>query len=189
MKSCILFIIGIGLTNNLYAADWTAAFSYLEQGKKGDDGKLLDSIMKNTFEQITNTKNQNPDTQPIYKLSKMARTGKFNNISIAYRNDMLPAKVYYNKDDTYLMAVYPLKNATLYGLPLQSFSYYLGCDECDYVGFYATFKPMSKQQYLNLQKTIKFKNEEEDGCLGENQPLASFEQRNGRVHLSLNIGC
>ena len=103
----LLLAFGLMLSGAVVAADWTPAFRYLEAGKSGDYGAMLSAIMDNTFIKA----DYDEGNLPRQPLTKMAASGKFTAIKTPYRNDILPAKSYYGKDDLFLTAVYPLKNA------------------------------------------------------------------------------
>lgn len=166
-----------------YAADWSPVFAHLEVGKKGDD-----TIVNNI--QIIKP-NISSSTRDI--LTYDAKKGVYKHLPQPYRADMLPAKVVKGKDT--LEAVIPLKNATLYGYPLESLTEYYGCFDCGDVGFYATFKPMSDKQFQALSKKVKFKQVdyakgvEGYGCLTEGEPIAGFHKDKGKVHLVIYMGC
>ena len=186
MMKHLLLASGLMLSGAVVAADWTPAFRYLEAGKSGDNGAMLSAIMDNTFIKA----DYNEGNLPRQPLTKMAASGKFTAIKTPYRNDILPAKSYYGKDDLFLTAVYPLKNAKLYGHPLQNFTYYWGCTGCGDVGFYATFKPMTNAQYDKLVKSVKFKKEtEDDACWPVGEPLADFTRKGTITQLHLTMGC
>lgn len=171
-----------------FAADWTPAFAYLEQGKKGDGGKTLDAIMANVFKErvadIYHPKFKQHSKEP---LTAAAKSGKYTAVPTPYRHDMLPAKVV-KTEDIYLQATVPLKNATLYGQPLQSITYDYGCANCGDVGFYATFKPMSNQAYQKLIKSVKFKTLDDDDC-NAGEPAAGFYKEDKEAVLYLTMGC
>ena len=168
----------------VYAADWSPVFAHLEAGKKGDD-TLFNSI------QIIKP---NIDSRSQDVLTVDAKKGVYKSIPQPYRADMLPAKAIKGKDVA-LEATIPLKNATLYGYPLESLTEYYGCFNCGDVGFYATFKPMSNKQYQALSKKVKFKQVdytkgiEGYGCLTEGEPIAGFHKDDGKVHLVIYMGC
>lgn len=184
----LLLASSLLLSSTAFAADWTPAFRYLEAGKSGDGGAMLSAIMNNTFSKAIY--DYDDGKLPKQPLTKMAASGKFTAIKAPYRNDMLPAKSYYGKDDLFLTAVYPLKNAKLYGYPLENLTYYWGCTGCGHVGFYATFKPMTNAQYNALIKSVKFKQETEgDGCWGIGEPLANFTRQGNVTQLHLTMGC
>ncbi len=171
-----------------FAADWTPAFAYLEQGKKGDNGKVLYAIMENMFKEGA-ANIYHPDFQQHSKdpLTTAAKSGKYTAVPTPYRHDMLPAKVA-KTEDVYLQATVPLKNATLYGQPLQSVTYYYSCTNCGHVGFYVNFKPMSDQAYRKLVKKVKFKTLGEDDCFA-GEPVADFFKNGKNVGIELSISC
>ncbi|MDO4700132.1 MAG: hypothetical protein Q4A69_05565 [Moraxella sp.] len=169
-----------------YGADWTPAFRYLEVGKGGDGGKALYAIMGSVFKDGAGDEGH-PQYKQILRqpLTNAAKTGKYSNVPAPYRHDMLPAKLS-NQQDMHLHATIELKNATLYGLPLQSVSYYYACSNCGNIGFYATFKPMTKQAYQKLVKNVKFRVDDESCSDGA---MAGFYGRPQEVILALAIGC
>lgn len=173
-------------TQVAYSADWTPAFRYLEIGDKGDGGVILYAIMDDIFKDGAGDEGH-PQHKQIMKqpLTNAAKTGKYSNVPVPYRHDMLSAQLS-KKPDMHLHATINLKNATLYGLPLQSISYYYGCTNCGDMGFYATFKPMSKQAYQNLIKTVKFRVDDE-GCSGDS--MAGFYGSPQEAILALAISC
>lgn len=186
MKKIITLALALTLTNIAHSADWTPVFKHLQHQHAGDEGKVLNSIIDNIF--VNEVHNQDERNIKINPLTKYAQKGNYPNVAQKYRADILPAKAYKNPDnEVVLRAVIPLKNATLYGLPLQSLTYEYYCFGCDGVGFYATFAPMSNTQYHSLKKRIRFVRQE-IGC-GEEGYAAEFHKDSKAVHLVLNIGC
>lgn len=186
MEKIIALTLALTLTNIAHSADWTPAFAYLQNQHANHDHHTLEIIMSNTFASNIHAGNY----KKIKLLTKYAETGNYPKIAPTYRADILPAKVYKDPNrDTVLRAVIPLKNATLYGLPLKSLTYEYYCLECDGIGFYATFAPMTITQYRSLTQKIKFEqyNEEEDVC--GNETSASFSGNHKALHLNLHIGC
>lgn len=181
MKNLLLmFLLASSMT---YAADWSSMFAHLETGKTGSEAILdLQTIKSNI----------NSHSRDV--LTDDAKKGIYKNIPQPYRADMLPAKAIKGKDVA-LEATIPLKNATLYGYPLESLTKYYGCFNCGDMGFYATFKPMSNKQYQALSKKVKFKQVdytkgiEGYGCLTEGEPIAGFHKDSGKVHLVVYMGC
>lgn len=186
MRNFIALIPILTFVNIAHSTDWTPAFVYLQNQNANHDNRTLETIMKNTF--VSNIHEGN--YKKIKPLTKYAQTGNYPKIASYYRADILPAKVYKTPDsDAVLRAVIPLKNATLYGFPLKSFTYEYYCFECGGVGFYATFAPMTITQYHSLTQKIQFEqyNEEEDEC--GNETSASFSGNNKALHLNLHISC
>lgn len=185
MKSLLapLALSIILITPNLaHSADWTPAFEYLEQGKTGDDGVLIDKLMSNIFVDDIHSNNY----KKINPLTKYAQKGNYP-IQAPYRADLSPAKVYKNPNqDIVLQAIIPLKNATLYGLPISEFYYEYYCFECGGVGFGVKFAPMTNAQYRYLNRHIKFSTED-NVC--DSETSASFSRGKEGTYLHLHIGC
>lgn len=181
MKVCLVATV-LAFSSMSYAADWSPVFAYLEVGKSGDDGKVLSKILGNLFKQNISSRTKEP-------LSTDAKSGQYKNIPSPYRHDMLPAKAIKNKDGVALHGTIPLKNAKLYGYPIKSLNYWYGCYECDHLGFYATFAPMSNAQYNALKQRIRFKKADEDGCVDEGRSLAHIYKDDLGVHLVIDMGC
>lgn len=73
-----------------------------------------------------------------------------------YRHDMLAAKSkLYNEGEQYIEVTIPLKNATLYGLPLKAFTIYSGTAS-GLAGRTLVFGQLNAAQMQKL-KSIKFK--------------------------------
>ncbi len=185
---CTLMLASVLPALSATAADWTPAFGYLEQGKKGDDGKVVHAIMENIFKKGS-ADMYHPQYQQIIKqpLRGAATSSKYTAVPAPYRQDMLPAKLVKSKE-VYLQATIPLRNATLYGQPLESLTYYHGCANCGDVGFYATFKPMSQQAYQKLMSSVKFKTLDDDDCYA-GEPAAAFYKEGKLMGLALTMGC
>lgn len=173
------------LSGASYATEWSPVFAHLEAGKKGNE-QILNSIQ--VVKQNVNANTRDP-------LTANAKKGIYQSVPQPYRGDMLPTKAVKSKDFA-LQAVIPLKNATLYGYPLESLNEYYGCFECGDVGFFATFKPMTNKQYQDLVKKVKFKKVDHTrgiegyGCgLEDGEPIAGFHKDAGKVHLVIYMGC
>ncbi len=184
----LLLASSLLLSSTVFAADWTPAFRYLEAGKSGDDGVMLNEIMYNTFSKSFYQSLENNTNPPKQPLTKMALTGKFLKIKIPYRNDVMPAKIKRSSDEygrISLTVTYPLKNATLYGYPLESFTVIPpSCVDCDdLIDLYATFKPMSNAQFRQLTQKVVF---EDHPCDGK---VAKFYQTGKTVTLRTRGGC
>lgn len=185
---CTLMFVSILPALSASAADWTPAFRYLEQGKQGDGGKVVYAIIENIFKEGA-ADMYHPQYPQIIKqpLTNAAKSGKYTAVPTPYRHDMLPAKVAMSQS-MYLQATIPLQNATLYGQPLESLTYYHGCANCGDVGFYATFKPMSQRAYQKLVSSVKFKTLDDDDCYA-GEPAAAFYKEGKLVGLALTMGC
>ena len=188
MMKKLLLASSLLLSSTVFAADWTPAFRYLEAGKSGDDGAMLNEIMWSTFSKSFYKSLENKTNPPKQPLTKMALTGKFSTIKVPYRNDILPAKIERTSDEyghITLIVTYPLKNATLYGYPLESITVIpTSCVDCDDLNrMYATFKPMSKTQFEQLKQKVIF---EDHPCDGE---VANFYQAGRTVTLETRGGC
>lgn len=102
-----------------------------------------------------------------------------------YRHDMLPERNFVKNGVQYTEI--PLKNATLYGLPIANYTIYE--QDYDITGSFITFKPMSNQQYQQLKrKKFKPRSEEDNGgpC-GLQQPV--IHKNKGKVYLEMYTGC
>lgn len=182
MKNLLLmFLLASSMT---YAADWSPMFAHLETGKTGSEAILALQIIKS-----------NVGSNSRDMLTDDAKKGVYKSIPQPYRADMLPAKAIKGKEVA-LEVVIPLKNATLYGQPLESLTKYYGCFNCGDVGFYATFKPMTNQQYQALMKKVSFKKVNDSkgvegyACgMDEGEPIAGFHKDGGKVHLVVYMGC
>lgn len=165
-----------------YAAEWSPVFEHLQARKHSDDGQILDAILGSFFKENISSRTKEP-------LTADAKSGHYKKVPLPYRNDMLPAKAIKNKDGIVLQGNIPLKNATLYGQPIKSLNYLMGCYECDDVGFNVTFAPMSDAQYQTLKQQVKFKTADSEGCMEEGTPVAEFDKEGRTVYLYVYIGC
>lgn len=156
-----------------YSADWTPVF-------KSWETKAEDSV---TMEKIRSYTIANDATSMSKVLNSQAKQGNYKSIPQPYRADMLPAKFKKLGEFEYEVTI-PLKNATLYGMPISSLNMY-GCLECGFFGSYVNFKPMTHAQYQKLKK-INFTLVEGEAC-SDNQ--AKFGRENGVVYLSMDRSC
>lgn len=151
----ILLLIG---TTQAHSADWTPVFAYLEHNKNSDNGKLFDTITASMSQWVM--QGEGDASYPVaYKLLDSAKRGNYPNVPQPYRQDMLPAK----KLHDYAVIV-PLKNATLYGLPIKSLTDEVsGGDNFWGSNFYVNFGKLSKTQHNNLVKKVKLKTRCQNG--------------------------
>lgn len=192
----LLLASSLLLSSTVFAADWTPVFYYIDKNitdsqKTHDSQMMIDSIIKNTFsDRLYNKDGFWAKPRPKQPLSKMALSGKFTALKAPYRNDMLPAIGAYKKDaygHISPTATYPLKNATLYGYPIESLIVTdWGCimHHCDEgTGFDVVFKPMSDYQFKLLTQKVEI---DDHPCDGK---LANFHKKGNKVILSLVNGC
>lgn len=134
------------------SADWTPVFAHLEQDKQGDEGQLLEKVTSN----ISHISFDGTDeyAQPNgFTVADTAKAGNYSKVPAPYRQDMLPAKA----QGDYAV-ILPLKNATLYGLPIKSLTYAVDGEEGFYgYNTYVNFGKLSSQQYNQLTKKVKLK--------------------------------
>lgn len=175
---CVLVLL---VSPVVYGADWTPVFGHLQVGTSDDGVIFQDKLLPSIFKEGISERTKNP-------LTDHALTGKYSTMPMPYRADMLPAKFVKNKDDIALQATIPLKNATLFGHKITSLTYFYGCYDCDALGFYATFAPMSNQQYQALVKKVRFKTESACGE-EEQEPVAEFDREQGVVKMHIYMGC
>lgn len=173
MKKSI-FTLALCVCSTLcYSADWTPVFKSWET--KAEDSVTMEKIRSYTI---------SDDTISMSKvLNSQAKQGNYKGIPLPYRADMLPAKFKKLSEFEYEVTI-PLKNATLYGMPISSLNMY-GCLECGFFGSYVNFKPMTNAQYQKLKK-INFIFVEGEVC-GDSQ--AKFRRENGVVYLSMDRSC
>lgn len=164
------------------AADWTSQFKHLENEQTIGNGKTLELIMDNIFIYDKYTKNSQLKKEV---LSINAKTGNFN-IPQPYKSDILPAK-FFKYGETGIAATIPLKNATLYGKKLKSFTYWESCGECSDLGFTADFGPMNESQFRQLKNKIQFPYIQNEVC--GSGPSANLLREENKVHLAINLSC
>lgn len=150
MKYLISGLIGLVMSGQVYSADWTPLFAHLEQGKKGDGGKMLDKITSQVAKEVFESHDKYAQPVAFAPLAS-AKKGDYRKVPMPYQQDLLPAK---QMDEFTVVA--PLKNATLYGYPIKSLT-----EQADGQYFsgthYFNFGKLSDAQYNQLVKKHKFK--------------------------------
>lgn len=179
MKKQLLLINIFVLTITTHAADWTPIFKPWEQGEASP---IISKIGFSNGKSLV----IQPSASGKATLTELARTGNYIGIPQPYRTDMLPATIKYGKGEKVGLstAYIPLKNATLYGLPIANILVYTSCNDCGGVGEIVEFYPMSDNQYKKL-KQLKFKSID-DGC-GERQ--AQIYKEGKKVYYELYTSC
>lgn len=180
-KSSAMVAAALFYSVSAAAADWTPAFTYLEAGKKGDGGKVIDSVLEDLLRKdaVDSEYNVQKDT-----LNPNAKRGIYRHVPAPYRQDMLAAVQAAPHE---LKATIPLKNATLYGHKITALTHW-SCAGCGDVGFYATFAPMNDTQYKSLVKKIKFqKYSGEDAACHDKSALITKEH--GEIRLYILMDC
>lgn len=170
--------VAIGLCSTFsYSADWTPVFKTWET--QAEDGSTLKKIRNYTF--------TNKWTSFSATLNPKAKQGNYSVIPQPYRADMLPAKITnIDKRETSFEIVIPLKNATLYGLPISHLTMY-SCLECGISGNYVTFKPMSDAKYQQLKKKHFYTATDPESDCGERQ--ATITKEKGSVVFVMDQSC
>lgn len=175
--------VAIGLCSTFsYSADWTPVFKTWETG--AGNNTVLQKIRDYTF--------TGKSTSFSATLNPKAKQGNYSVIPQPYRADMLPAKIkIIDKRETTFEIVIPLKNATLYGLPISNLTMY-SCLECGYAGDYVTFKPMSDAKYRQLKNRHFYQDikavEEDETCFNKYQAEVT-KSKNGSVILGYDYSC
>lgn len=173
MKKIFLASV-LSLVSSLsYSADWTPVFQSWET--KAENSAIMEKIRNHAF---TGTW-----TSVQATLSKSAKQGNYSTIPQPYRADMLPARV--SGEDVAEITI-PLKNATLYGLPIQSLTMYSGLESGE-SGNYVTFKPMSNAQYQML-KQKKFKRVTDSDAMCDSGQAEVKKEKN-TVYLVMDFSC
>ena len=165
----------------VYSADWTSEFSHLEFKEIADEGQTLNMIMENTV--IADSVKNNTFKKDVLTIN--AKTGNFN-VREPFKKDIQPAKMVKNNGKELEVKI-PLKNASLYGYKLESFTYYLGCVNCGDFRFHANFAPMSEAQFINLKRKAKFAYIDDEVCISDYS--AKVLKDKGKVIIALNVGC
>lgn len=170
--------VAIGLCSTFsYSADWTPVFKTWET--QAEDGSTLKKIRNYTF--------TNKWTSFSATLNPKAKKGNYASIPQPYRADMLPAKITnIDKRETSFEIVIPLKNATLYGLPISNLTMY-SCLGCGVTGNYVTFKPMSDAKYQQLKKKHFYTATDPESDCGERQ--ATITKEKGSVVFVMDQSC
>lgn len=151
-----------------HSASWDSIFQWYITGEDSDIGSQVFEGVKKDIYHNGNVK-------------KSALQGKYPHVANPYRQDMLPARTSVKDGVRYIEI--PLKNATLFGLPIANYTHYSAVGSMEFSTF-VTFKPMSQAQYRTL-KAKKFPAMTSDGC--ENQ--TEITQYKGKVYLNLEVSC
>lgn len=149
MKKLALLTALCSLSMAVHSADWTPVFKGWESGK---ETHILDNIWEETIIRSDET----------IGISVNGRSGNYESVPARYSADMSPARLV---DDDVMTFTIPLKNATLYDLPIRSISYYVH-PEIAVVGEYVTFYPMTNAQYQKLKRK-KFASTGDDDICGD----------------------
>lgn len=149
MKKLALLTALCSLSMAVHSADWTPVF-------EGNSPIFLDKIWESVISQ----------DNVVPAITHSAYFGDYSEIPMPYREDMLPVTMTvtpYTHEDGGVYITVPLKNATLYGLPISSITYYyINPSEA---GHNVTFKPMSKSQYQSLERRVsRFEVEDSEMC-------------------------
>lgn len=153
-KSFMIFSMLI--STGALAADWTPVFKSFENGCS--DSKLLQNILNK------GVWSAHPTTPNTF-VRPTALKGNYANVISPYRNDMQAAKSkLYQEGEEYIEVTIPLKNATLYGVPVKAFTAYSGTAS-GLAGRSVIFSKPSAAQLQRLQ-SIKFKADPEQDFKG-----------------------
>lgn len=176
----IMLMLAVLLTNTAHSADWTPLFKHLQSPNYTyTDEAVLENLMKNLI--ISHIDEENLPKNP---LNYSAKSGNYP-IRSPYQQDLLPARYKYNPSDGIILEiVIPMKNATLYGMPLKSLNLSFGeCINCGNFGYAAEFAPMTDAQYRSLKNRIKFPVNTDVDAYEYGEPAASFVKHNKSVFL------
>lgn len=179
----ISFLLLIG-TTQAYSADWTPVVGELLTAKTQKqflgNQKPIANFYPNIMEMVIDQDNW---VQEGMKLTKNAKKGFYPDIPEPYRTDMQPAVIKKTDRCTYEAKV-PLKNATLFGKPIQSLNYHLYVCEMSPFGEYITFKPMSNATFNQLIQQVNFKelpvSVEDQSCTSDKSYIAGRIYKEGK---------
>lgn len=169
MKKIALFTALCSLSVAGHSADWTPVFQSWEYG---EDSHIIGLIERDIR------------SDDGLGMSWSARNGNYESVPARYRADMLPARFSLN-NDAYITI--PLKNATLYGLPIRSFTHYFVPDG-GFVGNIVTFHPMTNADYAKLKRK-KFTVAYDADAACEVHPAFVDKDEYGNVTLTYEQGC
>lgn len=177
----ILLLIG---TTQAHSADWTPVFADLLTPQSQKQLLGNQSPVNNFYPKLTEMViDQANWVQQGMKLTQNAKKGNYPNIPQPYRADMQPAVITKTDRCTYEAKV-PLKNATLFGKPIQSLNYHIYICETAPFKEYISFKPMTNKDFTQLQKRVAFKqipvSAEEQECTSDKNYQAGNIYREGK---------